>query len=385
MIKNFTAPRLRPGFWSLALAVTLATAGCSITDELNERGRIDYKSAGKLPQLDVPPDLINPAGDDRFAIPERAQRDRTFSSYQTARTTERPVTEARVLQPAEGMRIERAGGQRWLVVNQPVDKIWPVLREFWQESGFAILTENPATGVMETDWAENRAKIPQDIIRRTVGRLFESAYSSAERDKFRTRLEAAPSGTEIYLSHRGMVEEWTSERRESTVWRPRPSDPELEAEFLRRLMVRLGADAERAKELVASAQPVVQTTRIVEVGGVQRVEVREGFDRAWRRVGLALDRGGFTVEDRDRSQGVYFVRYIDPEVDSSGGKPGFFSRLFSRDSKASSAQQYRVKLAASGDATEVTVLAKDGQALASEIDRKTGSKILALLRDQLQQ
>lgn len=370
----------------LLLVLPFMLSACSISDAINERTRIDYKSAGKLAPLDVPPDLVSPRGDERFTIPERGQR--TYSGYESARATARTDVEAKVLPAVEGMRVERAGTQRWLVVNQPADKLWPVVREFWQESGFVLASESPATGVMETEWAENRAKIPQDVIRRTVGRLFESVYSSAERDKFRTRFETTAAGTEIYISHRGMEEVYTSQDRDRTIWQPRATDPELEAEFLRRLMVRLGAEQDRARELMAAAAAPAQsdTARVLTGGTTDVLEIREGFDRAWRRVGLALDRGGFTVEDRDRSQGMYFVRYIDPEVEgATGGKPGLLGRLFSRSpSKATSAQQYRIRVEGAGDLSKVTVLGKDGQALSSETDRKTGAKIIALLREQLQ-
>ena len=373
--------------WSLAVGAALAFAGCSTMDYLSSQGKIEYKSASKLPELDVPPDLVKPQGDERYSIPERPQEERTLSAYQASRTTARPATEATVLPAVEGMRIERAGTQRWLVVNQPAERLWPVVREFWQESGFLINVEVPAAGLMETDWAENRAKIPQDLIRRTIGKVFESIYSTGERDKFRTRLESVPGGTEIYISHRGMEEVLTGTalEKDSSVWQPRPNDPELEIEFLRRLMLKLGASEERARAQVAGAsQPPTETARLIETSsGAGVLEISEGFDRAWRRVGLALDRGGFTVEDRDRSQGAYFVRYIDPEVAGSG-KPGFFARMFSSKPKGSQ-QQYQVRLAAEGELTRVSVLSKEGQPLTAEADIGTANKILTLLREQLRQ
>ncbi len=374
---------------ALAALLPLAIAGCSITETLNEKSRIDYKSAGKSPPLELPPDLGTLRGDERYAMPDRGSRDRTYSTYSSGQAAERPAATATKLLPSvEGARVERAGTQRWLVVNQPADKLWPVVREFWQESGFLIQNEVPQAGIMETDWAENRAKIPQDFIRNTVGRVFDSLYSTGERDKFRTRLEPrGDGGTEVYISHRGMVETFTNAQRDSTVWQPRASDPELEAEFLRRLMVKLGTSQEQAGSAVAAAAPAApERARVQTANGQSFVELSEGFDRAWRRVGLALDRGGFTVEDRDRSQGMYFVRYIDPEVDNaSATKPGFFARLFSRTPSDSGSPRYRVKLDGGADATKVMVLDKDGKPVGSDIDRKTADRILALLQEQLKQ
>jgi outer membrane protein assembly factor BamC len=233
---------------------------------------------------------------------------------------------------------------------------------------------------METNWAENRAKIPQDIIRRTIGKVFDSAYSTGERDKYRTRLERRPDGsTEIYISHRGAEEVLVGPQKESTTWTSRPSDPGLEAEFLGRLMAQLTgqlkpAEVKQATEAVANAAPEAQHAKL-ENG---KVVVDEGFDRAWRRVGLALDRVGFTVEDRDRVQGIYFVRYVDPD---KAGKEGFFSKLFGSEDKNKEAQRYRVLVSAVPNATttDITVQSHDGKPETSE----TGAKILKLLVDEL--
>ena len=383
------------GGLALLVATALGVSGCSTLESITEGSRIDYKSAGKLPPLDIPPDLVSPRSDDRFTIPDRTQsQPRTLSGFQTARTAERPTADMqRVLPAIDGMRVERAGAQRWLVVNMPADRVYPLMREFWQESGFLIQTEIPEAGILETDWAENRAKIPQDFIRSTLGRVVENLYSTGERDKFRTRLESTAGGTEIFITHRGLTEIYTTQQRDATVWTPRPADPELEAEFLRRLMVKLGADRQRAQAQMAaspagaSGAAAPERARLVSASGQPELEVLEGFDRAWRRVGLALDRGGFTVEDRDRSEGVYFVRYIDPEVDAKrSDKPGFFGRLLNlSDKRPTSAQQYRVKLVAQGERTQLAVQLRDGKPMASETDRQTATKILNLLREQLQQ
>ena len=214
---------------ALALAF-VSSAGCSAIDSLSQASRIDYKSAGKLPPLEIPPDLVTPRGNERFTIPERGQS-QTLSGFQSARAADRLAAEsARVLPAAEGVRMMRNGNQRWLVVDLPADRLYPMVREFWQEAGFIVGSEQPSAGILETDWAENRAKIPQDVIRATLGRLIDAVYSTGERDKFRTRLESVePGRTELNVTHRGLAEVYTDRDRGSTVWTPRPADPELEA------------------------------------------------------------------------------------------------------------------------------------------------------------
>jgi len=251
----------------------------------------------------------------------------------------------------------------------------------------------PESGVMETDWAENRAKIPTDIIRSTLGRFLDQLYSTGERDKFRTRLERGTeaNSTEIYISHRGLVEVADSNRSGSSsasaggfVWQPRPADPDLEAEFLGKLMVRFGIEQGRARETIAAADKTERAKLVRSADGSGQIELAEPFDRAWRRVGLALDRVGFTVEDRDRSKGYYFVRYVDPEKDAASGRkePGLLDRLaFWRSSPTDpmKTEQFRVLVRDGNDSSQVQVLDKNGTAERSD----TGRRILSLLHDQL--
>ncbi|MGE8375654.1 MAG: outer membrane protein assembly factor BamC, partial [Diaphorobacter nitroreducens] len=288
----------------LGLAVTLSA--CSVL----ENDKIDYKSATKGATLEVPPDLTQLSRDTRYTVPGGVVSAAAFEAGQA----QQPRGAASAAPKSIGdVRIERDGNQRWLVVDRPADQLWDPVRDFWIENGFVYVLEQPKLGLLETDWAENRAKLPQDIIRSTIGKVFDSLYSTGERDKFRTRLERnASGGTEIYISHRGMVEVYTNTQKDNTVWQPRPADPELETEFLRRLMVKLGVSEEQSKAAAAAPVPSAPSARMATVDNVPVVQLDEGFDRAWRRVGVSLDRTGFTVEDRDRSQGVYFVRYVAP-------------------------------------------------------------------------
>ena len=368
---------------ALSLSVLLL-AGC--TGTLLESKKIDYESAAKqqLPSLEVPPDLTSPGRDERYAVPNVAPNkgSATFSAYAGERNGEPRASQAsEVLPQIPNMHIERSGTERWLVVSGMTPaQLWPVVKQFWQELGFIINVDKPEAGIMETDWAENRAKIPQDFIRRTLGKLFDSLYSSGERDKFRTRLERGvqPGTTEIYISHQGMAEVFTDEQHSQTRWQPRPPDPELEAEMLQRLMVRLGAGKEQAQKMVAAPQTVEHAKMLA--GALQ---LEQPFDRAWRRVGLALDRVNFTVEDRDRAKGLYFVRYVDPESgNASKEDKGFLSKLmFWRSSKPDAVQnvQYRIHVKGEGNTSTVQVLTPEGGVDQSE----TAKKILDLLYQQL--
>jgi outer membrane protein assembly factor BamC len=375
-------------FWFVSLLQISLLAGCS-GNILPESKKIEYKSVGKLAPLEIPPDLTQQSRDERYAVPDGSAGtgSATFSAYSNERSGQARSSTAQDLLPqVDKMRIERSGTQRWLVISGVPEKLWPGVKEFWQELGFLVNVEIPEAGIMETDWAENRAKLPQDYIRGTIGKVFDSLYSTAERDKFRTRLEkgAEPGTVEIYISHRGMYEIYVNEGKSETKWQPRPADPELEAEMLRRLMVRLGVEESRAKTMVAADQRQERAKLSREKDGAGALLLEEPFDRAWRRVGLALDRVGFTVEDRDRSLGLYFVRYVDPGVDSKkkeDGK-GFMSSLMFWKGSASdkpSQAQYRIHVKTVGESTTVQVLTREGGTDQSDISKR----ILSLLHEQL--
>ena len=354
--------------------------GCSSLDGLFGGSKVDYRSQSqKTAPLEVPPDLSQLARDGRFRTATG-----TVSATGMESRSQAAAATAQVAPTSLGnVRVERDGLQRWLSVPLPPEQVWPVVKAFWTERGFTLEVENPQTGVLETAWKENRAKIPEDFIRRTIGRVFDALYSSGERDRFRTRLERTATGTEVYISHRGMEEVYTSVQKDGTTWRARPADPQLEAEMLSSLMVRLGVKDDVARESVAKANaaPVAAAAgaRPADAAtGATSLVVEDDFDRAWRRVGLALDRSGFSVEDRDRAAGLFFVRYVDPSL-AGKEEPGFLSRWFGKDEKAA-VQRLRVVLKSEGGKTQVSVQNSQGAPETGDAARRIVAQLSAGLR-----
>ncbi|HEU4853062.1 MAG TPA: outer membrane protein assembly factor BamC [Telluria sp.] len=368
---------------TLALTALMASlAGCGMINSVINADKVDYRNSTKARPLDVPPDLTQLEKDNRYAVPDvRGVATASGMQQQPGQAQAGVVAATGMVGPvsSEDMRIERAGNQRWLVVRQAPELVWPQLKQFWEENGFPLVTESQATGVMETEWVENRSKIPEDFIRRSIGKIADGLYSTGERDKYRTRVERGADGsTEIYISHRGAEEVLTGSSKEIPAWTVRPNDPGLEAQYLAKLMAKLGKTEEKqAETVVATATAAPQPQHATLAGDT--VTLDEGYDRAWRRVGLALDRVGFTVEDRDRVQGIYFVRFVD---ETTAKKKGFFGRLFNLSSESDKeAQRFRVVVkAVPGSATsQVNVQDKDGKPETSA----TGAKILKLLVDEL--
>jgi outer membrane protein assembly factor BamC len=366
-------------------------SGCGMLESVVGSDKVDYRSnTSKAQPLEVPPDLTQLARDSRY----QAQ-----GGVVSAAAAAGPATGAAAVAASSGVvapssvgpvRLERQGQQRWLVSSQTPEQLWPLLKSFFEQKGFTLAVDNPQAGLMETNWAENRAKLPNDLIRTSIGRVLGGLFDTGERDLYRVRVERASTaggGSEIYLTHRGAEEVYASDRKESTQWRARPNDPQLEAEMLARLMVALGNKEEpvlASSNATGAADPALKSTAgaatptPTTAPTATSLVVNDSFDRAWRRVGLALDRGGFTVEDRDRAAGLYYVRYVDPK---SVGKdePNFFTKLFTDAANPQAAVRYRILLKGSGDKTTLTV--QDAKGAADVGDN--AKQIVALLGKEL--
>lgn len=375
--------------WIVALPAiaALALSGCESIGPLGKR--IDYKSTSAAPALELPPELTQPRYDDRFTVA-------TASGLAAAKAT--APRQSDLLPTNPDARIARAGNERWIVAKATPEQAWSVVRQFWSDAGFVVAVEQPTIGVIETDWAENRADIPSDFLRRTVGKYLDAFTSTYKRDKFRTRIERGtePGTVEIYVSHRGMEQVPTVKidnvQGAGFAWALQPPDPNLEAEMLQRLLMRFGVPEGQAVTALATSTPSPSGPRAAAPTDRARIEknsdgtpklvVDDPFDRAWRRVGLALDRSGFTVVDRDRSSGVYFVRYADPDSDMTrkDRESGWLAKLmFWKTDDKDKPEQYRIKVVEAAPASVVSVQDPNG----APDKTQNSEKILALLKDQL--
>ena len=296
----------------LVLAVS-ALAACSL-----DKKRINYKVAStSVPTLEVPPDLTAPAANEQYAIPGGdGALVANFSDYSKG-VVAQPAQSA-VLPELKNVRMGRKDAQRWLVVNDKAENVWPVVKAFWQELGFQIQVDNPQSGVMETDWQENHGNVPQHFFRGVLGngKVLDTLKSAGQRDQYVTRLERSKDGTEVYVSRQAMEEAQVFGNK-GTKWLPRANDAEIEAAVLQMLMTRLGGgDAGApASPVIASASAVAVTpallasanVKLKEVADGKVIQINEAFDKSWRRVGLALEHARITVTDKDRSKGIYFV------------------------------------------------------------------------------
>ena len=416
--------------WFYALPLFLLLNGCENIPFVERVTAPDYKATGRSRPLEVPPDLTSATTNDAYAIPGST----SYSDFKNGQQQDNG--QPKILPNPEGMKIVKAGAQRWLVVNAPAEKIWPLIRDFWIDMGFAVKKENPEVGVMETEWIKEGDLMINDnkgTLDKFDSWLDSLASGTANRKKFRTRLERGlqDGTTEIYMTHRsvdtapddgkekirtpyGVVDMgYKNDSKSKEDSKVDSRSDELDAELLRRLMVKLGLADKRAKEIIAA--PISQKRAEIkkEADGSSSVEIQDPFDRAWRRVGLALDIIGFVIEDKDRSNGIYFVKYADVDIDDSPKKKKgvldslmFWSDDDKKDKQAKDTsqikekplserlkfwggsdkektnpeKQYRIKIVSiDNGGSQVVIEYQDGKKNTSS----TANRIISLLYDQL--
>lgn len=391
----------------IVLLAVIMLAGCDSIPFINDAP--DYKGAGRAKPLEVPPGLTGINTSDAYAVPGGST---SFSTYNQAQEGGEVGVE-KILPNADGVSLQRAGNSRWLVVNAPAEKVWPVIREFWLDQGFAVRVEQPDIGVMETEWIESDALKIQEKgkLLDKFDKYLDKLSGYADRRKFRTRLDngAVAGTTEIYMTHRtvssapddgknkiqtqlGEIE--TGYRADTSAKVATATDDELDVELLRRLMVKLGVDVNKSKQIAAAPVVAKHADLLKEDDGGAALSIDDGFDRGWRRVGLALDRVGFVIEDKDRSNGLFFVRYADIyTVTGEKKKKGLLESLkfWGNDKPADQvadttdkstdgkSKQYSIKIGETADGSKVTIENKDG----SRNRSTTANKILALLYEEL--
>lgn len=388
--------RYAPGIAVLAVGTLLGGCGSATLQELIPDQTLAYKKGREASEnLELPPNLRTGSFDDALDVPPLDGEGATYSDFASGRTKRQvSATSGEVLPGVANVEMRRSGSERWLEVQATPQQVWPRIIAFWRQQGILLVEQDPAVGLMRTDWLENRAEIPQDFVTRQLRKVVDGLYATSTRDQYRVQVEAGPrtGTTEIRLTHKGMEEKLVANTlgdSHRTVWEPSGTDPGREAEMLRRLMLFLGASDQQAKQALAGAPAgasapragSASTARVATEGGSQVLLIGEEYRRGWRMVGSALDRAGFSVEDRDMTQGAYYVRYQDADARAGAQKRSLGSRLaFWRKDDIDRVKQYQIRVQGDASQTRVTVVDAAGKPDSSP----AAGRILALLAEQMQ-
>ena len=366
-------------FLALAAGATIALAGCSSINDLLTQEQVDYKSTVRGDPLSLPPDLSS----ERINSPQYSITGGTASAlaYNEAQKKAQANQGQNVLPEVAGMKVMRSGDTRWLQINADPNQVYPRLISFWNNEGFTINRDNPQAGIIETDWAENRAKIPGNFLRRALGSIIDMVSDSGERERFTTRLERNGNMTEVYINHQRMVE--TAMDRDATTfrWLPADEDPGLNAVMLSRLMAFLGVEEERARNAVREAQAVgaapQQVQQLLLIDGETALSSPLSSDDTWRRVGDSLNRAGFTIDEANLANGSYVVRYLDTDTGEKRQAGNIFSRLWG-DHGNITPLPYTIQVTPDAGGSKITVFNRDG----AQENTTTGKRILRVIAER---
>lgn len=361
----------------VTLGCALTMTGCSILGKQADDGPVyETSRQAQTNPLELPPDLAAPGMDRAFRIPDTPGSRvsaRDLDREQPASTQRRTGT-LEVLPETAQVQLRRDGTTRWLTVDFTPEELWPRLREFWRAQNLTLARDEPVVGIMETEWAENRAGIPLNMSQGLISRALGSIYDAGTRDQYRTRVERHDGATEVFISHRGAVEHGDEEGMGAR-WVIGEPDPEMEAEMLNRLLVFLTtgettASTARAEETEADFE---RTGRVdlVERDGRQVLVLWGEPDALWRRLGLALDRTGLLVDEQNRRTGTFLVTYRTGGVDDVQERRGFLSRMFSFGRKTSryENERFQIRMLEDGRDLQVIALSVDGEPLSKRDER----------------
>jgi outer membrane protein assembly factor BamC len=377
---------LPPTRIALGVALALTLAACSTSSGVGDGPR--YQASRQMDTLEVPPDLIGPAMERAYRIPdapgERISA-RDLERETSAAPRRAPGATPVILPGSADVQLHRDGQTRWLSVTAPPEALWPQFREFWRTQNLTLARDEPTIGVMETEWAENRAGIPLGTTRSILARAIGTLYDAGTRDQYRLRVERdEDGGTDVFISHRGAVEEGGPEGMASR-WVIRDSDPTLEAEMLSRLLVFLTTGEVSGTAVAAQEADDFERTGqvdLVERNGQPTLVIRGEPDALWRRLGLALDRTGFMVDEQNRSAGSFLVTYR-PDMADGAERPGFFGRVFGgRGTRSREDARYQVRMLTGEDGRDLQIVALslDGEPLSARDARFVLEQIQPQLR-----
>lgn len=332
---------------------------------MDTNNRINYKNNRSVKTLDFPPDLTKPEYDMAFALPA----DGVISASNVSAQANAYTLDGRkisVLPASPTVRSGGIGNIHWLDVDTSAEALWPKLREFWRSIGIDLKRDEPRIGIMETNWAENRAGLPMNWFHKALNKALQGGFDAGYRDRYRIRLEKKSANTtRVYLTHKGAEKVITDSL---TGWELRPPNHELEAELLNRLKAYLQGDSNAAVRSSITKTNRSQTSSLVSLvtqEGRHVLQVHDNYKRAWVLTGVMLDRMGLVIDKRNQAAGIYDVTYRGDDAD--GAKRGFLSNLFGgRKTILIKGQAYQVHVQDSRKLSEVRITDEEGKPLSAK-------------------
>lgn len=253
-----------------------------------------------------------------------------------------PVSAGYSLNQIKDMQIIQGGSERYLAIkSKTVNQVWPMMQAYLNQAGLSIKYQNQNVGLIQTDWISKNNIVKENDVRAFFDWVgWGSMYSLQSQFMFRVNLWQNNGDTQVFVTIYQMNEVYAgcakylgqsirvnSSDNQVPIWMPMPPDPKLELEFLMKFMAFAGLSKEQVKQVESQvvAQAAPSAPKAASLQGATLV-MNDTFDRAWWRSGLALERVGLGVTDKNRSLGEYYVYPLQSQVDNP--EPGFLDRWF---------------------------------------------------------
>lgn len=336
----------------IIVSCVLFVGACSTTDTIDSQAEYSSASPRSSTTLVMPPGLTAPDNTAGYKMLDNQQ-----------------LHDGYLLNQAKDMQIMQGGSERWLIIRKKtVDQSWPMMLGFLNQQGLNIKNQNKNIGMIETDWSIQDTTVPETGVRQLFDWMgLGKMYSLRSLYKYRINMWQNESDTLVFVTNYQMNEVYPEcvtnlnqtiqvqpSDNQATKWMPLPPNPQLELGFLVQFMGFAGFSHEQVKQVVASASVVESANEEAYLQGTTLV-INDQFDRAWWRTGIALERAGLGIADKNRSLGEYYVYPLQSTVENS--EPGFFSRMWGDDKSALQMPQaqYTIKLQESGNQTSLTM------------------------------
>jgi len=322
---------------TLTIFISFFLNGCISIDEVKQKTRnsndisINYYSDKSVNSLEIPPDLTRPSYEKSFRLEDLGSK----STVNLVNLSDNIIEDNQmpVLKIPTEISVKKSGDRRWLVVSKSSDTVWNLARQFIKEQGLRIKEQNKLTGIIETDYSENKAVLPDEslnVIRAMFQKALQARYSLPTIDKFRFRIEPLGNDkTQVFLSMSSMREVVTDSGKDhqNTIWQDTDKDRIIETEMLYRLMVFLGGEKAKAREKIIEAidESKVVVNILEGIKGYTKLRFNLNSQDTWDNVSWALDELNVEIEDKDYKEKSFYIR-----VARTADK-GIFSSVFGDD------------------------------------------------------
>ena len=271
-------------------------------------------------------DFLSESIEKEIILPENLNLESVENHYPVVALQER-ISEQDVPRPRQifassgdsSVQLRRLGQLLWIYIETLPSTSWPISKSYWDTSSYEVLNSNPDTGVIEIDFDES------SILQMKIEHGIKEA------------------STEIFLNK---IDKSNSEMIADSVF--------IQAELEK--IVNYFAESINTftgTSLAAQNLNEMKKAKIFTENGQTVIELDLNFDRAWSSVTKAMTAANIVANDKDRSNGIFYVSYSKEEDE------GFFSFLgFGQEKRGSEnlfnkEAQFEVKISEKNNKTYV--------------------------------